>query len=131
VKIAQAANSAITEAAELLNAVTVHDDWQCPQRQDIIETTVRVHSEATRLQGDADQFYQNILYSSQEFQKAEQDINQAINEMEGLLAEFLSLVPFSSSGGGGGHRIGGTGQEKKTDRSLGTRSEKSRVRSPK
>ena len=39
VSVAQQANEAISEAASLLNAITVHEDWICTERDRIKEMT--------------------------------------------------------------------------------------------
>ena len=57
VQIARSANAALTEAASLLNSVVVHNDWQCPERSEINDNTVRNRSQSLTLQADAERRY--------------------------------------------------------------------------
>ena len=106
-RMAQEANNAIAAAAQLLNSITVHTDWECPQRDAIVEDTQRNRADSNRLQENAESYYREILAASEAFKAAEDGLNQKINGVEELISRFLSLVPGSgSSGGGGGHSFG-------------------------
>lgn len=100
VQMSKQANAAITDAAQLLQAITVHTDWQCPQRDMIIDNTNRNRADSLHLMEHAERYYQSILQASEEFKTLEGQIDTHINVVDGLLGDFLSRVP---SGGGGGH----------------------------
>ena len=50
VSVAQQANEAISEAASLLNAITVHEDWICTERDRIKEMTLANKQKAQQIQ---------------------------------------------------------------------------------
>lgn len=104
VAIARQANASLTEAANLLNSVIIHNDWQCPERSEINDNTQRNRTESLRLQADGENFYKTILSVTEDFLAAEQELNRRIDGVDSLISDFLSSVP--SSGGGGGHSIG-------------------------
>lgn len=93
VSIARSTNQSLTEAMELLNAVVVHDDWGCAERNAINENTVRNRSLIQSLQSDAESFYYSISYALEQFTQAEQNLNQSFGNVDGPIGQFLSLVP--------------------------------------
>lgn len=93
VQAARAANEAISDAANLLSSVVVHTDWQCPERSEINDNTVRNRSQALTLQADAEKLYNNICYAAEAFLAAEQQISSSFNTVDGPIASFLSQTP--------------------------------------
>lgn len=95
VQAARAANEAISEAAGLLNSVVVHTDWQCPERSEINDNTIRNRSQALTLQADAERLYRNINDTAEAFLLAEQQVSGSFNTVDGPIASFLSQTPAS------------------------------------
>lgn len=93
VNIAQRANTHLTDAMQCLNQVVIHDDWGCPERDSINRNTVENRKAAETLQYNSEMFYKNILYAADRFVQTENEIDQLIGNVDGLLSQFLSLVP--------------------------------------
>lgn len=93
VQIARSANAAITDAANLLNSVVVHNDWQCPERTEINDNTTRNRGQSLTLQADAERLYNNICYAAEQFLAAEQEVSNSFNAVDSPIASFLSKVP--------------------------------------
>lgn len=107
-RTAQQANQCISEAASLLRAIAVHNDWQCPQRVAIVSATEAVRKESEQLRADADSYYNQVQAAAAAFRDAENALNQKINGVNEIISKFISLVPQgdagdSSASGGGGH----------------------------
>lgn len=93
VHMARAANEAISDAANLLNSVVAHDDWQCPERNEINSGITQNRSLGLALQTDAELLYGNISYATECFLAAEQEICNSFQSVDGPIASFLSQVP--------------------------------------
>lgn len=126
VQIARRANEAITNVANLLNSIAVHNDWICTSRDLIIQNTNIFRSDSLKLQEDSNSYYTAILNATNRFLETEKNMVSKTNEVDGLISMFLSKVPsagggvsqvisgssvkqqISSKGGGGGHAFGNT-----------------------
>ena len=108
VNIAQRANAHLTDAMQCLNQVVIHDDWGCPERDSINRNTIENRKAAETLQYNSEMFYKNILYAADRFVQTENEIDQLIGNVDGLLSQFLSLVPQGDSFAGIG-AMGGSG----------------------
>lgn len=93
VHMARVANEAISDAANLLNSVVAHDDWQCPERNEINSGITQNRSLGLALQTDAEHLYANISYATDCFLAAEQEICGSFQSVDGPIASFLSQVP--------------------------------------
>lgn len=111
VTIARRANEQLTEAMNLLNQIVVHNDWECSERDQMNENTVRNKADINNIQNNAEVFYNNICYASDRFSALEQEIYDSFGLVEGPLGTFLSLVPQNSglnSGGSFSEMVNGT-----------------------
>lgn len=97
VSIAAKANEQLSEAMELLNAVAVHNDWTCPERNAINSNTIQNRARAESLRSDAQNFYNMIKYSADRFQELESEINSSFSNVDSALGSFLSLVPSGTA----------------------------------
>lgn len=100
VTTAQRANDSISEAVELLNQITVHDDWICPQRDTINNFTLANRQTATSIQDNSSAFYEAIKSVSDQFDQAEQDSisrQSAVDEWFGSIASVVGseITPAS------------------------------------
>lgn len=119
VQIARQANAALTEVAELLNSIVIHNDWQCTTRDRINDNTSRNRQQSMQLQNDAEALYNSINYASQEFQAAERTIASSFDAVDGLISGFLSHTPSLSGNtiglvGKVAQQLGGAGLMHKT-----------------
>ncbi len=108
VSVAEQANEAISEAASLLNAITVHDDWICTERDKIKEMTLSNKQKAQQIQERSSSFYSAIKTSSERFDSTEQDSCQRINGVDDIIGKISTVVPKISENvhGGGGSGSG-------------------------
>lgn len=93
VQMARAANEALTDAANLLNTVVVHTEWQCPERTEINDNTTRNRHQSLVLQADAEQLYRNICYAANAFEAAEREVASSFSTVDSPIASFLSKTP--------------------------------------
>ena len=96
VQVARAANMAITDAAQLLNTVVAHNDWQCPERTEINNGLISNRTQSLALQTDAERLYTNSCYAAEQFLAAEQEILAKFDTVDGPIASFLALAPEGS-----------------------------------
>jgi hypothetical protein len=93
VSVAEQANTEIDEAASLLNAITVHEDWMCTERDKIKEMTLTNKQTAQNIQERSAAFYSAIKTASENFDATEQENNQNINGVDDIISKVSSVVP--------------------------------------
>jgi hypothetical protein len=93
VKVAEQANSDLTEAARLLNMIVEHKDWICPERDKINEKIVSNKQTAQTIQENSSSFYTAITTSSQKFDDMEQDNKQRTNSVDDIISRISTVVP--------------------------------------
>lgn len=106
VSVAQQANEAISEAANLLNAITVHDDWICTERDRIKEMTLSNKQKAQQIQEKSSSFYSAIQTASERFDSTEQDSCRRINGVDDIIGRITTIVPKISENVHGGSGSG-------------------------
>lgn len=106
VSVAQQANEAISEAASLLNAITVHEDWICTERDRIIEMTSANKQKAQQIQERSSSFYSAIQTASERFDSTEQDSCRRINGVDDIIGRISTVVPKISENVHGGSGSG-------------------------
>lgn len=106
VSVAQQANEAISEAASLLNAITVHEDWICTERDRIKEMTLANKQKAQQIQERSSSFYSAIQTASERFDSTEQDSCRRINGVDDIIGRISTVVPKISENVHGGSRSG-------------------------
>ena len=84
VSVAEQTNSSISDAASLLNQITVHEDWICKERDQIKQMTLANKQTAQDIENRAENFYKAIQNASQKFDEKEQEINTRINVVPGI-----------------------------------------------
>ena len=95
VSVAQQANEAISEATSLLNAITVHEDWMCTERDRIKEMTLSNKQKA-----------QQIQTASERFDSTEQDSCRRIQGIDDIIGRITTVVPKISENVHGGSGSG-------------------------
>lgn len=106
VSVAQQANEAISEAASLLNKITVHEDWMCTERNRIKEMTVLNQQKAKQIQERGSSFYSAIQTASERFDSTEQDSCRRINGVDDIIGRISTVVPKISENVHGGSGLG-------------------------
>lgn len=106
VSVAQQANEAISEAASLLNAITVHEDWICRERDRIKEMTLANKQKAQQIQERSSSFYSAIQTASERFDSTEQDSCRRINGVDDIIGRISTVVPKISENVHGGSGSG-------------------------
>ena len=106
VSVAQQANEAISEAASLLNASTVHEDWSCTERDRIKEMTLANKQKAQQIQERSSSFYSAIQTASERFDSTEQDSCRRINGVDDIIGRISTVVPKISENVHGGSGSG-------------------------
>ena len=106
VSVAQQANEAISEAASLLNAITVHEDWICTERDRIKEMTLANKQKAQQIQERSSSFYSAIQTASERFDSTEQDSCRRINGVDDISGRISTVVPKISENVHGGSGSG-------------------------
>ena len=106
VSVAQQANEAISEAASLLNAITVHEDWICTERDRIKEMTLANKQKAQQIQEKSSSFYSAIQTASERFDSTEQDSCRRINGVDDIIGRISTVVPKISENVHGGSGSG-------------------------
>ena len=104
---ARNANEAITQAMNLINQVTEHQDWVCSKR-DAINDYARSNREAIGiLQQNANSFYGAVKMSADRFAEKEQKISNRSNKLDEIISSVIVKVP--PIGGGIGSATGSVG----------------------
>ena len=106
VSVAQQENEAISEAASLLNAITVHEDWICTERDRIKEMTLANKQKAQQIQERSSSFYSAIQTASERFDSTEQDSCRRINGVDDIIGRISTVVPKISENVHGGSGSG-------------------------
>lgn len=106
VSVAEQANEAISEAASLLNAITVHDEWICTERDRIKEMTLLNKQKSQEIREKSAAFYAAIRTASERFDAIEQDNCRRMNTVDDIIGKISTVVPkitesvFGGSGSG-------------------------------
>ncbi|MFR3320599.1 MAG: hypothetical protein ACLTSZ_04755 [Lachnospiraceae bacterium] len=102
VSVAEQTNSSISDAASLLNQITVHEDWICKERDQIKQMTLANKQTAQDIENRAENFYKAIQNASQKFDEKEQEINTRINGVDDIIGQVINVVPGITGGSTGG-----------------------------
>ena len=104
---ARNANEAITQAMNLINQVTEHQDWVCSKR-DAINDYARSNREAIGiLQQNANSFYSAVKNSADRFADKEQELANQSNKLDEIISSVI--VKVQTIGGGIGSAAGTVG----------------------
>ena len=93
VATAKIANDALTEAADILNRIIVHDDWGCPERTQINNNTLENKALVNSIQSKSSSFYHAIENSSQRFDEIETSNVQRTSSIDDVVGRILNVVP--------------------------------------
>lgn len=93
VSVADKANQEITSAMNLLNQVAEHTDWECPERDLLIEKTRNNKAKIKEIQTKSDGFYHAISQAKDQFLETEKNCTTRSNQMDALISELQNIVP--------------------------------------
>lgn len=93
VSVAEQANAAISEAASLLNAIAVHEDWICTEREKIKQMTLNNKQTAQTIEDRASSFYSAVKTASEKFDITEQNSCHKINGVDDIISKIVTTVP--------------------------------------
>lgn len=106
VSVAEQANEAISEAASLLNAIAVHEDWICKERDRIKEMTLTNKRKSQEIREKSAAFYSAIKTAAERFEATEQDNSHRINGVDDIIGKISTVVPKISETVFGGNGSG-------------------------
>ena len=106
VSVAEQANEAISEAASLLNAIAVHEDWICKERDRIKEMTLTNKRKSQEIREKSAAFYSAIKTAAERFEATEQDNSRRINGVDDIIGKISTVVPKISETVFGGNGSG-------------------------
>ena len=95
--VADSAAQEMTSAAEKLNNVTVHDDWNCAERDIINEHIISVKKKTTALQNKTQSFLELIRNTANKFDIADSNINLSFVNLQNTVSDYLSVVSTTES----------------------------------
>ena len=90
---AKTANDAITQAMNLINQVTEHQDWVCSKRDVINEYARNNRAAIGTLQESANSFYAAVQNAADRFVDKEQEIANHSNKLDEIISSVIVKVP--------------------------------------
>ena len=93
VSAAKQANAAIEEAANLLNSIVEHNDWECSERATIINYTRENKRQINTLEENAGSYYNAVNRAADRFEEEEQRHIAAQGSVDSILASIHNVVP--------------------------------------
>ncbi len=86
------ANNAITDAMEVLNRISTHNDWACKEKDAINEYTNTNKNKIKQLQENSSAFLSAITAATTEFETTETSIADMFSSVETMLGGILSVA---------------------------------------
>lgn len=93
VSVAEKANQEISSAMSLLNMVAEHTDWECPERDLLVEKTRANKVKIKDIQTKSEGFYNAIAQAKDQFLETEKNCSNRSNQMDALISELQNIVP--------------------------------------
>lgn len=103
VSTATNANNAIDDAVEVLNQITVHNDWACKERKVINEYTIKNKQLIKEIQENSSRFLNVLSSVASEFDGAEKTIIDLFQDIESVIAGVLGSVIWGAISTGDNH----------------------------
>ena len=89
--LARSINEEIDHISEIMNRVTVHDDWNCKERDIINDSITNNRKSQTELQEMSEQFAVSITRIAEQFLEAEKSLPNKFQHIDSLIGSALSL----------------------------------------
>ena len=84
---AQRVNADIDSAMQLLNQISAHNDWNCKERKQLNEYTIRI------LKENSDVFLNAVQKAAQDFQDTEKNLSTIFASVDDVIRTVLSVTP--------------------------------------
>lgn len=91
VSACSAANESINDAVDALNRVTIHNDWNCKERDSINEYTNQNKIKIRSLQEKSKSFLNTLTLVSHDFENAEASISDMFSSLDGILGSVIAI----------------------------------------
>lgn len=91
VTVSTTANNAITDAMDVLNRISAHNDWACKEKDAINEYTIANKNRIRQLQENSSSFLSAITGAAAEFEQTETSISDMFSSVESMLSNILSI----------------------------------------
>lgn len=101
------ANNAITDAMEVLNRISTHNDWACKEKDAINEYTNTNKNRIRQLQENSSSFLNAITEAATEFEETETSISDMFSSVESMISNILSITAATAGVIGGPLQQGG------------------------
>lgn len=98
VAVTKSANEAISNATDLLDRISTHNDWACKEKNAINDYTITNRKQIHTIQEDFAAFLNAISAATAEIEDSENSIADMFSSVESLLANILSIAPTIISG---------------------------------
>lgn len=95
------ANNAITDAMEVLNRISTHNDWACKEKDAINEYTNTNKNRIHQLQENSSAFLSAITGAATEFEETETSISDMFSSVESMISNILSITAATTGVIGG------------------------------
>ena len=95
------ANNAITDAMDVLNRISAHNDWACKEKDAINQYTIANKNRIRQLQENSASFLSAIAGAAAEFEQTETSISDMFSSVETILSNVLSIGTAATSVVGG------------------------------
>lgn len=95
-----AANNAITDAVEVLNRISTHNDWACKEKDAINDYTNTNKNQIRQLQEFSNSFLNAITGAATEFEETETSISDMFSSVESMISNILSISTVTSETNG-------------------------------
>lgn len=102
------ANNAITDAMEVLNRISTHNDWACKEKDAINEYTNTNKNRIRQLQENSSSFLNAITGAATEFEETETSISDMFSSVESMISNILSITAATAGVIGGPLQQGGS-----------------------
>lgn len=89
---AKSATGELENAAQILNQITVHNDWGCKERYSINEAILKIKKNMATVRESSGGFTNIITLVADEFTTEEKKIAEMFEGLETLLGKFISIV---------------------------------------
>lgn len=106
--VAANANNAITDAMDVLNRITTHNDWACKEKNAINDYTNTNKNRIRQLQENSASFLNAINGAAADFEQTETSISEMFSSVESMLANILSITVATPGVIGGPLQSGGS-----------------------
>ena len=94
--VADTASQEMTSGAEKLNQVTVHDDWNCAERDIINEHIVTMKQKTKALQNKTQSFLDLLRTTADRFDAADSSINLSFVNLQKTISDSMSIATEST-----------------------------------